>query len=423
MNCKDLEKFKDKYLHGNITDEEERQLEQHLENCSYCQGVLDSWLEENEQHSKIANSKKNSTKPAPLFDEARQRNILRWAKYKSRFSIALFLLALFVFAQIAGTLVSSLLFNLGGENARYFTAQKTAGLLTEFTLPNVTVPSTMARPLPAFTQRVGFGDGGIEVKPYFAIRGSYSMEKKIGKERYTIGHLNVNQFLTSTQTKWDWKDGSYEHYLYFYHPDQLKEINPYYESGTTIFADETWQALENLPEGIVAELAFSFTETYTLDQVWEILDMDIDMEITWYAVSTGLEGQSYRGRRQEIQEPLSAFRGVWGFSNISSHMFAINNTIRLDDSSIREQYFIQSIKYLLENEPLAQKIYRGHEELRLAERYEYLQENGVKIYGVVVTGPVKELLKLRELENIHSPALGDIKLWNWFHRSFSGRMY
>jgi hypothetical protein len=35
----------------------------------------------------------------------------------------------------------------------------------------------------------------------------------------------------------------------------------------------------------------------------------------------------------------------------------------------------------------------------------------------VVTGPTKELLQLKELEAIHSPALGEIRLWNWFDRS------
>lgn len=30
-----------------------------------------------------------------------------------------------------------------------------------------------------------------------------------------------------------------------------------------------------------------------------------------------------------------------------------------------------------------------------------------------MTGPVKELLKLQELEGIHSVQMGDIEYWNW----------
>ncbi|MBP3040553.1 anti sigma factor C-terminal domain-containing protein [Bacillaceae bacterium Marseille-Q3522] len=49
----------------------------------------------------------------------------------------------------------------------------------------------------------------------------------------------------------------------------------------------------------------------------------------------------------------------------------------------------------------------------LSERYQYLQENGFLIYGAVVTDPVKELLKLKDVKEILEPRLGDIEYWNW----------
>lgn len=61
--------------------------------------------------------------------------------------------------------------------------------------------------------------------------------------------------------------------------------------------------------------------------------------------------------------------------------------------------------------------------LLLEQRYQYIKDNGIQVYGVVVTGPTKELLKLQNLGSVHSPALGDVGLWNWFNRSFSGTMY
>ncbi len=82
------------------------------------------------------------------------------------------------------------------------------------------------------------------------------------------------------------------------------------------------------------------------------------------------------------------------------------------------------MEYLAENEGLARRVIRGDpDRLRIPERYDYVQENGLRVYGVVVTGPTRELLKLKELETIHSPALGEIRLWNWFQRSFQGTMY
>lgn len=49
----------------------------------------------------------------------------------------------------------------------------------------------------------------------------------------------------------------------------------------------------------------------------------------------------------------------------------------------------------------------------LQERYDYIQANGFKVYGAVITGPTKELLKLREEPGIYQVQLGDVELWNW----------
>lgn len=49
----------------------------------------------------------------------------------------------------------------------------------------------------------------------------------------------------------------------------------------------------------------------------------------------------------------------------------------------------------------------------LNERYKFLEENGFITYGAVVTGPVKELLKLRDVEGVQGEQLGEVELWNW----------
>lgn len=49
----------------------------------------------------------------------------------------------------------------------------------------------------------------------------------------------------------------------------------------------------------------------------------------------------------------------------------------------------------------------------LQERYDYLQEYGFQVYGAVVTGPVKELLKLKDVEEIQGVQLGKLEYWNW----------
>lgn len=53
-------------------------------------------------------------------------------------------------------------------------------------------------------------------------------------------------------------------------------------------------------------------------------------------------------------------------------------------------------------------------ELNLNKRYKYVKDNGVKVYGIVITGPSKELLKLQNSPHVRYATLGDIEVWNWF---------
>ena len=51
--------------------------------------------------------------------------------------------------------------------------------------------------------------------------------------------------------------------------------------------------------------------------------------------------------------------------------------------------------------------------MRLQPRIDYVKEHGVNIYGAVVTGPSKEILKLREEPWVSAVYVGEVKLWNW----------
>jgi hypothetical protein len=414
INCEELKQLKDKLLLGDVSPGEEEAIELHLENCPSCRQMLDEWLAAGE-NNKIDIKKELSDRALKNgLSEKKQRNILRRAKYWNRISIAFSILLLFAVLSIAGSFLSSFYFNRGGENSLLYRTQKTAALLTEFSFPNVTMPLSFVPQTTTFS-RAGWGHSSVEIKPYFVVTGSYAMQKQVGKESIVIGHLNVNHLFSSLMTQRQWADGTYQHYLHFYHPDQVSGRDDFVPA----FSDEVWNALEILPEGTVAELAISFLETYSIDEVKAMLG-GFDLDITWYAVATGFVGESQFNR----DGPASAFHGAWGLPDLSRNMLFQFSQISSNDSVLREEYFLESMKFLVENDSIARRIYQGNpHDLLLNERYEYLKENGIQVYGVVVTGPTKELLKLQELENVHSPALGDVDLWNWFQRSFSGKMY
>ena len=420
MNCEEFKAIKDRYLQGNITPAEESALENHLANCDACQAIIDREISAGEPEKPTA--PRDADHGSYHMDEKKQQKILRRAKYKNRFSLALFLFALFIVLGFVGTILSSLYFNCGGEDGRLYKTQKTAALLTESTFPNVSVPAN-SKPFPLLLSGAGWGDGSsVAVKPYFAVRGSYAMQKRVGREEYPVGHININQFFSFMNVKWQWQDNRFDNYLYFVYPEQTGNSNAggvKVEQGDE--AQEAWPALEMLSAGTVAEMSVSFDRTYTVDQVKSLLS-DYDLDITWYAISTGQEANPYYP--QDLHGPLSAFQGVWGFPDLSHNMLGEYSPIRSDDGAIREKYVLESMQFLAENEKTARKIYRGDPKtLQIPARYKYVKENGIHVYGVVVTGPSKELLRLKDVDVIHSPALGEIRLWNWFSRNFQGKMY
>lgn len=412
VNCEEFLQIKQKYLRGEVTPGEEKAVEEHLENCPACRQSLDECLAAAEKNSEALKEKWSEDCG---LDEKKQRRILMRARYKNRIGTAGFLLLLMAVLSIAGSFLSSLYFNWGGENSRLYRTQKTAALLTEFTFPNVTMPLSFAPH--HFFSRAGWGHSSVEIKPYFVAMGNYALQKQVGKDSKVIGHLNVNQLFSSVLTRRQWADGSYQHYFYFYYPDQLSDLS---DNGRYIAeaGEDIWQALDILPEGTVAEMALSFREVYSIDQVKDMLD-EFDLDITWYALATGTEGTS-----RDHREPLSTNDGAWGMPDLPLHMLSQNSTVSDEDIALREEYFLESMKFLVANEKIARRVYQGNpQKLLLEQRYQYIKDNGIQVYGVVVTGPTKELLKLQNLESVHSPALGDVGLWNWFNRSFSGTIY
>ncbi|PEI98476.1 hypothetical protein COM11_17120 [Bacillus pseudomycoides] len=64
---------------------------------------------------------------------------------------------------------------------------------------------------------------------------------------------------------------------------------------------------------------------------------------------------------------------------------------------------------------------RSNGELNLQKQYQYVKKHGVKVYGIVITGPSKELVKLQNSPHVRNATLGDIEFWNWFERPSGSR--
>jgi len=82
------------------------------------------------------------------------------------------------------------------------------------------------------------------------------------------------------------------------------------------------------------------------------------------------------------------------------------------DGKIRTENFMKNLRILQEYEEIANEV-TPFGDLDLNNKISYLENNSVRIYGLVITGPSKEILKLKEEEWVTNIKVGEVRFWNW----------
>lgn len=231
---------------------------------------------------------------------------------------------------------------------------------------------------------------------FFSMSIAFDVFKRIGREDYKAGDYEIYfafdspsfperrmlldrpmQEIANIDTEW------------LVHPDAPI---PYGRS-------DEWDILKGLPDGTVGEVYLSLAELMEPKELEEKLGKQI--EVRWLAVDTGFE------ERQVDNEGVPV--GVIGYpAQIDSTTWSPFN----GREQSNEEVFMDILELLEKNEETATKIARS-KSLVLSERINYLKENGIHVYGAVVTGPTPELRKLENNELIQSIKIGEVKLWNW----------
>ncbi|WP_042477522.1 anti-sigma factor [Bacillus ndiopicus] len=241
---------------------------------------------------------------------------------------------------------------------------------------------------------------------------SLYMYKRIGGEDELIGDVKVSKGLLKRHSSIRFEHPNRQklnNYSFKLPPKQDGEIEDTVSKGT-------WERLEMLPEGTVAELKFSTTKLMTpKDLLTKLQPYDVD--ILWMPLFTG-EFESFTpgvfGRDGKGNISLPHVFGLYGGSEHGGDDFrsSIEGTIlQLDSIQISERRMLNNIEELLNK---GANYYEGFLRLDyLEERYKFLQEKGFLVYGAVITGPTKELLRLRDEEDFIHVKVGDVALWNW----------
>lgn len=250
-------------------------------------------------------------------------------------------------------------------------------------------------------------------------KSTYPLYKKVGLHNVKVGEAEVTKpiwplkgsRIVEIEGNRNYADFEFQ----FYYPKHPETQEPLNQDTVT----DSWDTLERLPEGTVAELAFSLDAFMSPEELIEKL-ADYDLNITWMALHMG----EYE-KNSAIQQNAFSY-GADGTSPLFGQPLGLTGAYTMEEdfmgsgliSAINKDTLEESQNAMLEN---MEKILQESTEYQesnlglqdLPNRYNYIKENGFIVYGAVVTGPSKELLKLQDEEGIESAQLGEVELWKW----------
>ncbi|MED0827902.1 anti-sigma factor [Bacillus pacificus] len=223
----------------------------------------------------------------------------------------------------------------------------------------------------------------------------FDLYKRVGKKDIRIGEEKTDYvFSRATKVSREYTTDEKIPEIPYIDNEVLSHPNNYnasYNSG------EEAQVLKGLPQESVVEAFVSFRE---LLSVKEVTNTFPTIDIVWYAVNTGLE------EKQTNDEGMYVAPIGFPADMISRSSGAF------ESDSPHEEQFIDVLKSLQKHENLAVKLSRA-KVLELSKRISFLEKNGIKTYGVVVTGPKAEVEKLMSHEKVRKLKVGEVRLWNW----------
>lgn len=370
-----LELYEKGALKGNELEEFEKELEK-LE-------IYQEFLEE------------DNPEPIPKLniDEKKQKRILRRSKWKARLQTAFTALGLLLLLTIISSILTSVYYSWGTPDRSEVFRNVIDHTLT------VTNP---------------YGElGGTDINAttYFGLNAVRDLKKQVGSETIKVGEINTN-FLFSMM--------SYPERRYFgnIQEDQAVFTHPKFE----VWDISDWERLEQLPEETVVSAYLSFTELIETEKVLQLFKGK-NIDLLWLAVDTGVEVKE----EEMFFEPFGfpdypiwhdddmklesreVEKGLFGSQVISESRSS--PTYHEGDYEMLHEQFLKTLNFLKAHERMANKLYYG--ELNLEKRIRFLEKNGFHHYGVVITGPTKEVLKLREESWVRVLEIDEVRLWNW----------
>jgi len=371
----------DAYEKGELQGDELADFEKELEKLELYQEHLDG----------------KKSQAVTTINENKQLKILKRSKWKARFQTALTALGIFILVVIVSSILTAAYYSWGTPDRGDVFAK-----VIDYTL--------------AVTEPDGeFGGTSSNAKPFFSMEMERDLKKKVGSNVMKVGELKVN-FLFSLM--------GFPERNYMGNVSQDQPIFTY-PGFDREWSD--WERLEKLPEGTVVSAYISFNNLVSTDEVYQLLG-EKDFDISWFAVDTGDMGEEASLDGGAILDPIGfPSTPIWHeddmkldsreetkgflFGKVVSEGYS-SPSYQEGDTDMLHKQFLKTLRFLEKHEKMANKLYQGRK-LDLETKLQYLEKNGIKHYGVVITGPTKEILKLKNEKAISTIEVDEVGFWNW----------
>lgn len=253
------------------------------------------------------------------------------------------------------------------------------------------------------------GSSLVEVTPFLTQKKTLKVYRNVGEWQVIVGELHAKKGIWGDLTYSIDEAGPYLN---------RDERNPFVLHSALIddgkikesqHPNDAMDRLGKLEDGNVAELFFSLRTLRSPEEVLELLS-DYDVRATNMAVYAGelkefkLGNYSASGPDYVIPHLTLRPRILFG----DHHSLSAWHTFFSLDAGITDdvQHLITDVEWMIGNIK-----YNGVDDDK--HRLAYLKKNGVQVYGATVTGPVRELEKLKERPEFREFRLGRIEVWNW----------
>ncbi len=337
------------------------------------------------------------------LDKTKQRKILRASKWKARIGTALTAIPIILLIMMASSFLTNLYYYgfSTGLSENYSRSQKLADVISFSQL--ITDP---------FADKYS---ASSEVGAFFKMGVNTEIRKQVGKEFYTVGEMDVNFFFSKmgvVERKYYGKDENLQ--AEFQHPSLLTEYNS--DSASE------WVRLEMLPEGTVSTAFVTFNELMSTEKVFEVFQGK-NLDLIWFPVDIPNEKEDYIPISNIGFPNHPIFHNDdWTLTFRTEERSLFGSTVSEGRSSpgyeegdveMLHKQFKKTLDFLKDYQKEFNQIQVIYNDIQLTDVISYLEKNEISHHGVVITGPTKEVLSLKEEEWVGAIQVDEVALWNW----------